>query len=944
MDINLLLSPQEPAPKGPPPAPETTMKKSRKLRSSKVVDSSNSNSSSNNKGKSNGKANSSSGNSNSNSNSNVNSNGNGSNNNNSNSSNSNGDANTNTNSNSSSDFSNVAHTTIPPPPFSHSVVIQAQHVMRSPPLISPASALRVHAAVSTPPADGNRAMRQPSTPRMDTLADLASMQHHQQTTRANAGGLRSAEIRESQSSSTSVLPQLHAITKSQASTRGSMELPVTEPRTQSPSPRHYSATSLTETELQTVAHLVTHLAANPFAYESHVQLVKLLHQGLVSYVDPHSSSKTPTDPHKYDLLQDLRNAREAMNATFALGEDLWVDWIEDQQLLAITLDDRITVIESCQKALDEEPGSTRLWLRYAEWMLSMFRLANTEDERALAIGRPAAEEIRWSEEDIALAQSVCSWEQVLEVWRQGVEDTKWRMNDSHLLWDRYTELIMQDLGRSPSTETIKAVKSHFSERLRTPHAKWDATFQSFSTFVSGYDNLTYEETMVAAIRQGSEAKTKYALREMLELSLQRATERGDLEAEWKAFNEYIDWEMSQSRKKLASSFELVTALHQRATLRFPTDTALWEGFVIFLNDEFISFGRDISALPVLNRATSHCPWSGTLWSQYLLVAERERQSFPKMHNIKHKATSTGLLDAGDMPEVLKVYTAWCGFLRRRAFHDDSTDEDMDVAEVGIRSAIEDMETLGREKYGKNYQGDPEYRLQRTYIEYLSQCFNWQGARNAWKSLVATHGDSYDFWLRYYLWEMTAWVQLAYGESGLNGSSPTKPSQATHVLQQALQRPKLDWPEKILETFQHHCEQHEDVEGLQAAVILIWKARKLVAVRREKEAVHALEVAPKLPLQEGFQENREHSGSGFNIGKRKRGDEPDGSEAGILKKYRLEVSDGARSTPDEVISFTPKRDRENSTVIVRNLPYETTETRVRQFFRDVGIPHRILSLT
>ena len=128
--------------------------------------------------------------------------------------------------------------------------------------------------------------------------------------------------------------------------------------------------------------------------------------------------------------------------------------------------------------------------------------------------------------------------------------------------------------------------------------------------------------------------------------------------------------------------------------------------------------------------------------------------------------------------------------------------------------------------------------------------------------------------------------------------------------------------------------------------MIWKAKKLVAARREQEAIHALEVAPpqKLALQEGSQENREHSRSGLNIGKRKRGVEADGSEAGILKKYRLEVRDGAGSTSDEVISFTPKRDRENSTVIVRNLPYGTTETRVRQFFRDVGSPHRILSIT
>lgn len=434
-------------------------------------------------------------------------------------------------------------------------------------------------------------------------------------------------------------------------------------------------------------------------------------------------------------------------------------------------------------------------------------------------------------------------------------------------------------------------------------------------------------------------KTKYTERDGFEANLQRGRETGDPEVERKAFCEYIEWEMTHSRIKPGYSYELVSALYQRATLRFPTDTAFWENFVDFLNDEIISSKRDVSALPVLKQATSRCPLSGTLWSQYLLAAEREGQSFPDMHNIKHKATGTGLLDTGEMIEVLKVYTAWCGFLRRHAFHEDSTDEDMDVAEVGIRSAIEDMETLGRERYGKTYQGDPEYRLERIYIKYLGQSCNWEGARDVWKGLVSRHGDSYDFWLCYYLWEMSTWGQLAYGETDLDGSPRLKPSQATHILQQALQRPKLDWPEKILDTFQLHCEQHEDVEGLQAADIQIRKGRNLLAKKRQKEAL-ALEAtsSEKLPQQENFQDKRADFETGFDVRKRKREDDIDGSAASILKKYKLEVDDGFKSNPGDANPATPKRDRENATVVVRNLPNGTTVTRVRQFFRDVGLSY------
>lgn len=651
------------------------------------------------------------------------------------------------------------------------------------------------------------------------------------------------------------------------------------------------------------------------------------------------------DPHGYDLLQDLRNAREAMNATFSLGEDLWVDWIEDQKLLARTLDDKITVIESCRKSVDEESGSTRLWLLYSDWMLSIYKVANPHDSRIRGLGEISVDTLGWSDEDVMVAREVCSWRQMMDVWRQGVHETKWRMDHGHLLWDRYTQLLMQELAHSPSKDGITMLKTHFLDRLQTPHATWDQTFQNFSSFISQYDNSSYEEIMVAANRQSSLAKNRYSQRENFETNIRQANQKSENDAGWKTFNEYIEWELTQSRKKNAFSFELVHALYQRATLRFPTDTSLWESFVMLINDEITTYGRgDLSALPVLARATSHCPWSGNLWAHYLLAAEIDRRPFPDIDNIKHKATSTGLLDAGDMSEVLKVHTAWCGFLRRRAFHNDSTDEDIDVAEVGIRSSIENMETLGQAKYGKDYQGDPEYRLQRIYIKYLSQCQNWQGARNAWKSLVPRQGDSYDFWLRYYLWEMSVWGKLAYSENKINGSQESRPSEATSILRQALQRPKLDWPEKILEIIQHHCEDHEGVKELQSTIVQNWKIKNILKKRREKEAFEAYELAQSRNSEQQLhdpQETEVRADSHFNAVKRKREvgiNEPELLES---KRSRPDVNGDSESKGNEqaaIDSAQPKRDRENTTVAIKNLPITTTETRVRQYFRDVSSPY------
>ncbi|KAI9813248.1 MAG: Splicing factor [Pycnora praestabilis] len=831
----------------------------------------------------------------------------------------------------------------PPPVLPHNAVAQAQQMMPSPPIISPNTGL-VGSATSTPSADGRPAHpRQPSTPGMDTLADLASMQHHQQTTRANAGGLRSAEVFDTQLSP-SMYPNLHTVPRTLAAARSTLDMTTGDAPAQTTFPRTFTATSLSENDLKTIAHLVGYLAENPYAHESHVQLIKLLHRGFVSHIHPPSASSSQGDPHTYDLLKDLRQAREAMDARFPVCEDLWVDWISDESILARTIEERIAVMELCQRAVAEEIGSTVLWLRYGEWMWSLYT-AVYEKEIMSANGTTSiAADAVWSVEDKLLGKEVFSWETMIDVWEQGVNATEDRINDSHLFWDRYTEILIQGLAAAPTREGISHIKALFISRLQVPHATWEQTFQKFSTFVSTYDNAMYEDTMVDANRRGAEARRRFGSREMFELRLQRALDSPDKDAEWTTYSEYLEWELSHQghgRKKGAIAFNLplCNALYERAVIRFPTDSKLWEDYVILVVDKAFNKGPyAFSPLPVLERATRHCPWSGSLWSQYLLTTEKEHKPFHDIEDVKHRATSTGLLDVGGMEEILKVTTAWCGFLRRRAFDTDATDEELDVAEVGIRSALESVRTLGEKKYGKEYKGDPHYRIERIYIKYLSQSGMWDSARDAWQGLISLRGDSYEFWLQYYQWEMITWGRQTEGHIALAATNEKKtstPRHATAVLKQATKRTNLDWPEKIMETLIHHCEDHEEVEELQLTTIEVKKATESVKRRRENEAVEAAAVAQQ---QYDAQDVVPPSEAALNSIKRKREFEADSPEEIANKKSRSDEQFGEVSqNEDQPIAHDSllKRDRENTTVTVRNLPVNATETRVRQYFRDCG---------
>lgn len=784
----------------------------------------------------------------------------------------------------------------------------------SPPAMSPPVGPNLGGGSGTPPAGELAPPRQPSTG-IDTLADLASMQHHQPQKTA-ASLLRSTKPYESQLSPSTMHPNVKAIPHNTPIPRTSFDIAMSEgPR--GGAQRDYTDTSLFPEAQRMATELFAQIQENPQSYDAHTQFIRLLHAGFINHVYPPSNPDVHGDPHRYDLLRDLRTAREEMDKLFAIGEDLWAEWIQDESMLAQTVDERIAVMELCQRSVEEEYGSTKLWAIYGEWVLYLYTAASDNSDQS-----------NWSEEDRLVGREVFTWQSVLDVWQRGAEGTRWRINDSHVIWDRALELRMTDLSRSPTQEKIGEVKRLFDIRLQTPHVTWDQTFQTFSTFVSTYYNANYEEIMSETVARASDAKIKLAARQDLESKLQNTVDSGDRTQEWAVFSEYIEWEVSRKRKSRQFSFDLVNAVYQRAVLRYPTDVNLWEDYVMFLIDESMHDHVPTSTISTLDRATRHCPWSGTLWSQYLLSSEREGQSFATISDIKHKATSTGLLDAGGMEEVLKVHTAWCSYLRHRSFLPDATDEDLDVAEVGIRSSIEDVQELGEKKYGKAYQGDPQFRLERIYIRYLSESGSWDSAREAFKGLVERRGNSYEFWLTYYEWELISWSKFVQGDATADAARRTpSPSFATAVLKQAIQRIDLDWPEKIVHAYIAHCEDYEDSEELQLAVLETRKYMKAIKAKREKEAREAAAwQAAAEPV--------------VHAEKRKRDDE----------MYVNGLPNNKRSRPEEALPptteaepVTVRRDRENATVIAKNLPHGITEHRVRQFFRHCGTINSIKML-
>jgi RNA recognition motif-containing protein len=686
----------------------------------------------------------------------------------------------------------------------------------------------------------------------------------------------------------------------------------------SPRPRSFVTRSLDQQHIDWLHRLDATLIENPFDYYSHLSLVTTLHQGLQNHLATFDSG-----PHSYELVHTLRDAYKAMSEKYPLGETLWHYRLNDEKTLARNVEDRMGVLELHKQATQEEPYSAKLWAAYSEYTSNLVACSWEQDPPE-----------PWSEEDRLIGRELFKPQLVLEALQQGAERVKYNLQESNLVWDRYLQVLEEDLERGGfSQEKAARVASIYDERLSQPHATWSNTFSRYSSFNTRYYKDHYEQLMEQALQKNTHIKQQYANREEYEFKVLQAFQAGDQDAEYHAVTRYLKWE---KKTMGVYSFHLVNALYERATLRFPVDPSIWEDHVEFL---IWQKDRSVDLLNVLERATRHCPWSGGLWSHRILTLEAENKAFEDLEHVKHTATGSGLLEHADLEELIKVQVAWCGYLRRRAFDDPrATEDDVDIAEVGIRSALEFVREVGIKKHGRDWT-DPKWRLERIHMKFWLQRGNVDEARQIWDSLAALHADSYDFWYRWYIFEMVFWSQHATRNVTNAGQQLLTPGRATAVLERGMERlTTVDHPEPLVEMYMNHCEQHESVLKVRSVAIERRRAERVIAIRREKEKASASALAS--------QQETPPSEPAEGSGKRKHDDSNQEDEITIKKNKVSNVQeDGhtrlASEAPSETQSSGQKRDREHTSIIVRKLPADTTQTRIRQFFTDAGIVRNLV---
>ena len=234
-----------------------------------------------------------------------------------------------------------------------------------------------------------------------------------------------------------------------------------EAPSQTPPPRDFTSHALSDEESKTVTDLLNFLAENSYAYDQHVQLINLLHKGFLA----HTQSG---DARSYALLNELRQAREAMDTRFAVGEAIWKDWLADEALLARDSGERIGLIELFDRAVQDEPASVDIWQAYADWVQTNY---------AACYNLEGADLSSWTQEDLDMCKELFNKDLLKTVLERATVSTLWRIDKSHAIWHRHALIIGQDVPERPSEEDISRVHGLFVDRLQTPHAAREETMQ-----------------------------------------------------------------------------------------------------------------------------------------------------------------------------------------------------------------------------------------------------------------------------------------------------------------------------------------------------------------------------------------------------------------------------------------------------------------------------------
>ncbi|QSL66641.1 hypothetical protein MERGE_001024 [Pneumocystis wakefieldiae] len=504
-------------------------------------------------------------------------------------------------------------------------------------------------------------------------------------------------------------------------------------------------------DLEEINTLLDKLMKQPFDYDSHIKYIHLL--------------------KKHKMTDELKSAREAMQIYFPLTEE----WLDDQEELALTSDDKISLLELYSKSV-EDYLSINLWKKYINYAKTQVEMASNNEKSDM--------------------KELFNQNFLENIYLQAYSATKYHISQSNEIWSIYRDYKVEILKENPSLENIQDVKQIYIERLKIPHFGMETCFSDFSSFITNYDNANYEEIMVSTNKIYNPALVKYQERDFYEMQLSKYDYAYD------QYVKYLEWELHQKPQEI----ELICTLFERFLKSYPLSVNIWEDYIQFMFEKSsINKVNDF----FLQRCVKNYPWSGMIWAHYIYMLEHNNSSLSEIYTLKNRSIESGTL-YHDIEEFVKVLEAWCGYCKRRITVWDNKNEEVQYLIKELQSSIKLLRNVFE-------TSDRQKRLEKMLISINTKLGNMNKAREIWKNILKNHNTEAKYWLQYFIWERH------YGEI----------NNAMNILKNASLK-HLDFPELIFDIYRDFVIEEGTLESLEKAETIIHKGTKNIRKIREKE--------------------------------------------------------------------------------------------------------------
>ncbi|KAF8630909.1 hypothetical protein AX17_005267 [Amanita inopinata Kibby_2008] len=632
--------------------------------------------------------------------------------------------------------------------------------------------------------------------------------------------------------------------------------------------------------LDALANVINELSNNPHDIELHAKHIRLVQS-------------------TEGLQSEVKTAMEMLPEFLAAGEDVWLFLLDHKESsVDLSTPNGIEELLVLYERAEADYLSIPLLQRHLQFLLEQHSKYHSGEE----VKPPGLGDIfttSWTREAIA------------NVVNKGIG----HVTRSHLLWDKQREWEMEMLESSSKADreelTEHVQRLHLS-RLRQPHSNSDETFQSYSTFTTNYKPPEhYEALLVAASKIRSQGQRAFERRENLEAAL---TQSGySLEA-------YAQYLAVERRAKypdlliLSTTYEraLAEASRRRFDSEVGAETALrlfWAGYCDALRTLDASW--DVQ-LAILKRAVRSVPGSGEVWARYIRLLERlehlevEVDEVETVEDIFTTALNTKLIQS-DVDQLVAIILARAGYEKRRIeAGDDAVATLFGVLESGLEMVYQASKT-----------GDVKLRLEKYFVNVYERIGGpTENVIKVWQSATKISKSSYLVW--------TSYIETLMKH---------KMHDEARAIFEDIHKKHLDWPEAIWELWISFEHLYGTVDQIDACLDKIEKAQNQVNARRAKEAEKASYQA-MLAAMETQATNA--AGNSANAPVETQMEVDDAPERGVKRAAEDDTSQNMQKKAKTEQAPAPlKRDRENCTVFVSDLPQGIAEDELRELFKDCG---------